>query len=1357
MTIGITAPIIAGLGYAGKAAIDFDSQIQSMGSLLDDGTVSASALKAELAGLGNASKKWSVQYGVATSNINDGMSELIKKGYSYNQVLGAMPSILDAARASGDDFNSVMSVSTSTLEQFGLKSNNTAQMLKNTQRVTDSLTFVANKTSAGFSDMGNAMEYVGPVAHGLNMSLEQTASMIGLMSNQGIEGQKAGTALRGALSALLTPSKQNMQGFKALGVSVSEFKKGALSVPQMLDNIKKKSEGMTKQQLQSNLALAFGTEAQTGMNILVSEGGDALRKLTGETEKSTGYTKKLAETMNNTSKANVDKFKASLNTLAITFGSKLLPEITKLVEKGTDLVEWFTDLDEGTQEMILKSLLAAAAIGPVISGVGKLSTGLGALSHAGGGVITFIGRLTGKSAQTRTEAQLLESILGQLTGSAAPATAALETAAGAATKTGAGLVAATEGSTGFLASLAPFAPALAVVGVAVAGGIAWWELYGKKVAEAADRTSRWGSDIGEVADRSATKMQQASGKIRGAFDDTNHTVKENAKTIVDGFDAMTSAAKQAATESDKAAKKLAKSLGGAAGEAGEKAAAKEKVANDRRIAQMRENAQKAEEITRQSNKTGVELTVDQIQVLDNLRKDSAAQAVKTLHLSGTQENNVLKAIQGEKINISHEAAQKQYENMQVALQKEYQANTKAQNDIKNNAKLGTTVKNAMLEGLEKDHQTKLDAIYQGAIQSMKARGDSETEVLEGLQTAFDLTATEAKDAMDQYDDTMNKGVKSTKQFAAAVSENMSKNVQKAGRDWNSLVLDSKTGKVKTNLPELLKQTASTKEGWNKLNFDLKYAKISSNAKQTIAEALAASDQWKEMPSWEKNAIIRTQGREELSDLMSKFVDWNTLSLKGQQAIVKGDYTPLVNALVASGQWNELTLDQQMLLVKDKATPEIINALRLSGLWAKVKFDTKEALVNAKGQKEIQDILFSSGLWSQMDFPTQEATVKTKGNKDLMEVLYNFGTWQEMTPKEQQAVVQAKGKTELVDMILKYGRWNDMPEKTKKLLANDKDVRQKLVDAGIIIDDYNLNHNPKTKVARADTTNAQNNFGLGTASVEKYKKTDPGKTKVGKGDTKSTTTAFGKAKESIDKYRYTDPGSAKIARARDEASKAAKKAKGAVDEFASGKSVITKTLSVVTNFGKGVAKALGFRNGTSNFPGGPAIINDETGPVYKELLTFPNGNMAMVHARDVMLPDLPAGTSITPARKTADLIKSGAVPHFASGTTGGFNDAFDAITSLTPESASTFRPSAEPLRLQLDSGSATTIKGLDKSLAALQTMVQTLANGADDDGRVIEVHVHANLDKRELTNEIAEPIRIKLDKISRQKNRVKGVR
>ncbi|CUL51779.1 phage tail tape measure protein [Listeria monocytogenes] len=375
MTLGVTTPVLAGFGAATKSAVEFNNQIQGMSALLNNGTLSSGELKIQLSGLSKASKKWAVEYGVSTNSINNGMEEIIKKGYSYEQTLGAMPSILDAAKASGDDFNTVMKNSTSILEQYGLKVESTEGTLKNTQRVTDSLTYVANATSAGFSDMGTAMEYVGPVAHGLNISLEQTASAIGLMSNNGIEGEKAGTALRGMLTRLLKPSKQNVEGFDALGISFKAFQKGSLTLPDLLDKIKKNTEDLTDSQRTALIAQAFGTEAQTGVNILVNQGADALRNLTNETKNADGYTHKLAKTMNETAAANVKKFQSGLKVLGITLGNELLPAVTPIVKSLTKWTEEFGKLSPSTKKFIVMSGLLAASFGPIALGLGAMSKG----------------------------------------------------------------------------------------------------------------------------------------------------------------------------------------------------------------------------------------------------------------------------------------------------------------------------------------------------------------------------------------------------------------------------------------------------------------------------------------------------------------------------------------------------------------------------------------------------------------------------------------------------------------------------------------------------------------------------------------------------------------------------------------------------------------------------------------------------------------------------------------------------------------------------------------------------------------------------------------------------------------------
>lgn len=1180
MTRAVTAPIAIGFVAAAKSAIDFNSQIQAMGPLLTNGGAITAKYRAQLDQLASASKKWSVEYGVSTATINDGMSEMIKRGYTAAQTLGAMPAVLNAAKASGDDFNDVMHVSTSVLEQFGLKTESTTGMLKNTSRVTDALTYIANATAAGFQDMGEAMTYVGPSAHAAGISLEETAAAIGIMSNKGIEGSVAGTALRGALTRLLKPSKQNLQGFNELGISVADFKKGTLTLPEILDKIKNNTKGWTDQQRASAVALAFGTEAQAGMNALISAGGGELRKYTSEAEHASGTTAKIANQLNNTDAAKLKRFQESIHVLGIEVGQKLLPTLTPLIKTATDVVNAFTKMDSGTQQTIIKFAAFAAVVGPVSSLIGGALKPVIALSKGISGISGVIGRASAAAKIGGTAMDVLESGFSKTAFEALKVAPAAAAAADGASGMGAAMGGAAASGTGLLAALGPIVPVVLGVTAVVGAGVAIWELWGKKALESADRTSRWGTDIGADADRSASKMKDASGAISGAFDDTNHTVTQNAKTISKGFDDLTKAAKEAADQSETAAKKLAKSLGGEAAENIEKQAAKEKAANAKRIKEMESNNEKAQAITASFNKSGAQMTADQYQLLDNYRRKNAALAVKTLQISGSQQNNVLKAVLGERTRMSKSAALEQYQDMWNASNKENSAYKAAQDKINTEYKNDAAMRNTALEGLEKDHQSKMKVIYAGAIQAMKAQGTSRSEMLAELQTDFHLTSSQAESAMSSYEKSMAKGVKSNRDFAAA-TEGFGKAAQEAGDHWNSLVFDPKTGKVKTNLPEVLKDTASTKKGWQQLKFDLKNAKITSNAKQMIVEALASSKQWQKLSVPEKNAIIRTQGREQLADIMDKFVSWNSLSLKDQQAIVKGDYTPLVNALVKSGDWNNLTLKQQEAIVKDKATVPLVSSLQQTGEWQKLDLKVQEAIVNAKGKKDLEDVLFDMGVWNKLPNTQKYATLVSFGKQDIADIIDQLNLWNTLTPKEIQAVakgdtsslvaaidkandwnrltlgqleaivkdkasaglvqamiktgewnglsveektaiMQTKGKSDLADMVVKYGLWNSLPNSTKSLLMNDSDARTKLEKAGVAIDQYNLFKNPNEKGLKANNTDVLVKTEEAKGGIQKYNEVLPG-LKLFNGNSSGVKTESSSGQSSIVKYNEVLPG------------------------------------------------------------------------------------------------------------------------------------------------------------------------------------------------------------------------------------------
>ncbi|WBF77524.1 hypothetical protein [Lacticaseibacillus phage R29.1] len=1181
MTKAVTAPIAIGFVAAAKSAIDFNSQIQAMGPLLTNGSAITAKYRAQLDQLASASKKWSVEYGVSTAAINDGMSEMIKRGYTAAQTLGAMPAVLNAAKASGDDFNDVMHVSTSVLEQFGLKTESTTGMLKNTSRVTDALTYIANATAAGFQDMGEAMTYVGPSAHAAGISLEETAAAIGIMSNKGIEGSVAGTALRGALTRLLKPSKQNLQGFNELGISVADFKKGTLTLPEILDKIKNNTKGWTDQQRASAVALAFGTEAQAGMNALISAGGGELRKYTSEAEHASGTTAKIANQLNNTDAAKLKRFQESIHVLGIEVGQKLLPTLTPLIKTATDVVNAFTKMDSGTQQTIIKFAAFAAVVGPVSSLIGGALKPVIALSKGISGITGVIGRFRVAGELGVSGASRLGATFSKTAFEALKIAPAAEAAAKGTSALGPAADIAATGGTGLLATLAPMAPAILGVALVAGAGIAIWELWGKKALEASNRASRWGTDIGADADRSASKMKDASGAISGAFDDTNHTVEQNSKTIKKGFDDITKAAKESSKNTQTALDKLAKQVGGSTADQIRKDASEMKKADDARIKQIEANAKQAKSITESASKEHVEFTRDQIQILDNLRKSSAAEAVKTLRISGTQQANVLKAINGEKIRMSQAAAKEQYSQMQQAFADETDTYGKHYSAIKNSAELSTAQKNKDLEKLEKDHQSNMSVIYAGAIQAMKAQGLSNKTIQEQLQTEFGATASQAKKAMNAYSDAMSKGVKDTKQFAAAVSDGMSKNVKKAGNDWNKLVLDPKTGKVITNLPEVLHDTANTKEGWKRLTFDLKNAKISTNAKETIAIALASTDKWNSLSVDEKNAIIKETGRKDLADLMKRMVSWNDLTLEQQQAVVKGDYAPLVDAIIQAGTWNQLDVEDKQVLVKDKANIPLVDALVNSGRWNKLDLKTQNALLQAKGKKDLEDVLFNMGLWNSLDMNEKYAQLKAIGKTDLADMIDQLGLWDTITPKqmeaavkgdysqltaaidqvhgwnqldtkqleaivqdkatvpliqamiqnqkwnglsveEKNAILKTKGMPELADMVVKYGSFDSLPDSTKRLLINDDDARQKLIAAGVNMDKYNVDVNPDAKILKGDSNPLLAETIKAKEVIADYATVLPDKKQFG-GNSSGVTNAAKSGEGSIGHYDTVLPG------------------------------------------------------------------------------------------------------------------------------------------------------------------------------------------------------------------------------------------
>ena len=199
----LTLPIAAGLTYSAKKLVDFQDQMTKVKNVIRTSGETAKETNSSYKRMVSDARKYSDAYGVSQIKIAEGYQDLVKRGYSSKAAIGVMRSELKASVATGDDFNDVIKVASQTMESFGLATTKTGKpiedvslMQRRSTKTLNELAYAADKTSTDFQSLGVGMSYVGSTAHQAGFSLSETATAMGILSNNGLEADKAGTGLR---------------------------------------------------------------------------------------------------------------------------------------------------------------------------------------------------------------------------------------------------------------------------------------------------------------------------------------------------------------------------------------------------------------------------------------------------------------------------------------------------------------------------------------------------------------------------------------------------------------------------------------------------------------------------------------------------------------------------------------------------------------------------------------------------------------------------------------------------------------------------------------------------------------------------------------------------------------------------------------------------------------------------------------------------------------------------------------------------------------------------------------------------------------------------------------------------------
>lgn len=357
------------MGYAlGKTittAANFESAMSRVAAL-------SGASDAELQKLTQTARDLGASTSFSASQAAEGMQYLAMAGFKTNDVIAAMPGLLDLAASGQMDLGAAADITSNIMSGFGIAAQDAG-------RVADVLAKASTNANTDVAQLGEAMVYLAPVSKSLGWSLEEATAAVMAMSDAGIQGAQAGAAFSTSMGRLAKPTGEMEKTMKKLKIEIFDANGKMKSMPGVIKELEKATRGMTDQQKSATLTTIFGAEAYKHWAVLIDKSSDALASNTDMLKKSAGTAKEIAAKQLDNLKGKIVILQSSIESASITIGHALIPAIDAIASGVQGAVDWFNNLDEGTQQMIATGAALTVGIMGIVGVLGLMSMAVGAL------------------------------------------------------------------------------------------------------------------------------------------------------------------------------------------------------------------------------------------------------------------------------------------------------------------------------------------------------------------------------------------------------------------------------------------------------------------------------------------------------------------------------------------------------------------------------------------------------------------------------------------------------------------------------------------------------------------------------------------------------------------------------------------------------------------------------------------------------------------------------------------------------------------------------------------------------------------------------------------------------------------
>lgn len=286
----------------------------------------------------------------SASEAASGMEFLGRAGFEANEIISAMPGLLDLAAAGQLDLGRAADITSNIMAGFNIAA-------EESNRVADILAATAASSNTNVEQLGEAMKFVAPVAAAAGQSIEFSAAAVGVLSDAGLQASLAGTGLRQVMAGLISPTREAQREFQAMGLTASQLDPSVRPLVDILDDLARAG-------LDAGGALSIA-QARGGPALLaLVSGREKLRDLTRDLHDAEGAAMAMADTMQDNLAGDSKAAQSALAELQLVIGEELEPTLRSATQELTN----FLRSDEAEQ--------AARALGGALTALVEIVAAL---------------------------------------------------------------------------------------------------------------------------------------------------------------------------------------------------------------------------------------------------------------------------------------------------------------------------------------------------------------------------------------------------------------------------------------------------------------------------------------------------------------------------------------------------------------------------------------------------------------------------------------------------------------------------------------------------------------------------------------------------------------------------------------------------------------------------------------------------------------------------------------------------------------------------------------------------------------------------------------------------------------------